>query len=138
DVHQNIEGNSPRKTCEGVATENAASACQDQDTITNPFQGSNYLDPCIPETMRFPPLLLEGKSCSNSLYGDVLIDKHTPALMPWKFTCSSPQPNCSKPHSGANIQSISVTEAKENCTTLVYPQDSESSTTQAETSKDPG
>ncbi|GFY88387.1 RUN/FYVE domain protein [Actinidia rufa] len=54
-----------------------------------------------------------------------------------EFTCSSPPPTYSEPQAAANVLSISVTEAKANCTTSVYHQDSESSTTQPEASKDP-
>ncbi|GMP94213.1 hypothetical protein CsSME_00043749 [Camellia sinensis var. sinensis] len=55
-----------------------------------------------------------------------------------EFSCSSPQPTYSEPQSTPNVVSIAVTEAKDNCTTLVYHQNFESSTTQAETSTDPG
>ncbi|KAI7996020.1 hypothetical protein LOK49_LG11G01312 [Camellia lanceoleosa] len=54
-----------------------------------------------------------------------------------EFSCSSPQPTYSEPQSTPNVVSIAVTEAKDNCTTLVYHQNFESSTTQAETSNDP-
>ncbi|GMP94212.1 hypothetical protein CsSME_00043749 [Camellia sinensis var. sinensis] len=48
------------------------------------------------------------------------------------------EPTYSEPQSTPNVVSIAVTEAKDNCTTLVYHQNFESSTTQAETSTDPG
>ncbi|XP_028127522.1 myosin-13 isoform X3 [Camellia sinensis] len=51
--------------------------------------------------------------------------------------CCISEPTYSEPQSTPNVVSIAVTEAKDNCTTLVYHQNFESSTTQAETSNDP-
>ncbi|KAA8533046.1 hypothetical protein F0562_032837 [Nyssa sinensis] len=79
------------------------------------------------------PLCQEYNSVNTHLHENCNFD---PCVS--EFACSPPQPPCSGPQSAANILSNSVTEAKDNCKALVYQPDSESSTTQAETSKDPG
>ncbi|KAA8533057.1 hypothetical protein F0562_033410 [Nyssa sinensis] len=79
------------------------------------------------------PLCQEYNSVNTHLHENCNFD---PCVS--EFACSPPQPPCSGPQSAANILSNSVTEAKDNCKALVYQPDSGSSTTQAETSKDPG
>nr|TKS05632.1 centrosomal protein of 63 kDa isoform X1 [Populus alba] len=54
-----------------------------------------------------------------------------------ELTCSPLQSPCSELHSAANGPSISVNNAKVNCTAIAHHLDSECSTTQAETSQDP-
>ncbi|XWS34915.1 hypothetical protein CRYUN_Cryun21dG0078200 [Craigia yunnanensis] len=50
----------------------------------------------------------------------------------------SPLSACSEPQAPANVLSISVNERMDNCAISVHQLDSECSTTQAETSKEPG
>ncbi|WRX14394.1 hypothetical protein QQP08_006881 [Theobroma cacao] len=54
------------------------------------------------------------------------------------FSACSPLSACSESQPRANVVSISVNERKDNCTISVHQLDLECSTTQAETSKDPG
>ncbi|XP_057948482.1 uncharacterized protein LOC131144108 [Malania oleifera] len=70
--------------------------------------------------------------CKNDNYDSCMSE------VQMQFGCSPLQPTCSKLQSAANVLSISVDEAKENHKTLLSPLDSEGSTTQAETSNDPG
>uniref|UniRef100_A0A6N2K0R1 Uncharacterized protein n=1 Tax=Salix viminalis TaxID=40686 RepID=A0A6N2K0R1_SALVM len=76
----------------------------------------------------------ENRGWGHNSDGNILQeDNHSNSSL----TCSPLQSPCSLLHSAANGPSISVNNAKVNCTAIAHHLDSECSTTQAETSEDP-
>ncbi|KAJ6318969.1 hypothetical protein OIU76_014337 [Salix suchowensis] len=80
----------------------------------------------------------ENRGWGHNSDGNILQEDNHSNSSVSELTCSPLQSPCSLLHSAANGPSISVNNAKVNCTAIAHHLDSECSTTQAETSEDPG
>ncbi|KAJ6351608.1 hypothetical protein OIU78_007507 [Salix suchowensis] len=79
----------------------------------------------------------ENRGWGHNSDGNILQEDNHSNSSVSELTCSPLQSPCSLLHSAANGPSISVNNAKVNCTAIAHHLDSECSTTQAETSEDP-